>query len=133
MVTHTLNLCSAFNPSQVHTHSSEHTRSSGQPLMLPCPGKRWRFGALPKGTSVVVFKVERAVHSLPPPAGPRLLQPLDYESNSLTIRPQLIIVAYLATFCKKLKLLRVVLEVRPRVGFGFVAKPKLYAEAMLLS
>ncbi len=25
MVTHTRNLCSAFNPSKVHTHSSEHT------------------------------------------------------------------------------------------------------------
>ncbi len=24
-VTHTRNLCSAFNPSKVHTHSSEHT------------------------------------------------------------------------------------------------------------
>ncbi len=27
MVTHTQNLCSAFNPSQVHTHSSEHTHT----------------------------------------------------------------------------------------------------------
>ncbi len=25
MVTHTLNMCSAINPSKVHTHSSEHT------------------------------------------------------------------------------------------------------------
>ncbi len=35
MVTHTLNPCSAFNPSKVHTHSSEHThpRSSGQPFI----------------------------------------------------------------------------------------------------
>ncbi len=27
MVTHTLNLCSVFNPSKVHTHSREHTHS----------------------------------------------------------------------------------------------------------
>ncbi len=27
MVTHTQNLCSAFNPSKVHTHSSEHTHT----------------------------------------------------------------------------------------------------------
>ncbi len=27
MVTHTRNSCSAFNPSKVHTHSSEHTHT----------------------------------------------------------------------------------------------------------
>ncbi len=115
MVTHTRNLCSAFIPSKVHTHSSEHTskwmlhtgggwgetplydckalwvysntqlkryindsfihsfthtpwthtRSSGQPFMLRRPGSSWGFGALLKGTSVVVLKVERAldIHS----------------------------------------------------------------------
>ncbi len=26
-VTHTWNLCSAFNPSKMHTHSSEHTNT----------------------------------------------------------------------------------------------------------
>ncbi len=69
-------------PSKVHTHSSEHThtpwthtRSSGQPFMLRRLGSSWGFGALLKGSSVVVLKVERAGHSLPPPtipAGPRL-------------------------------------------------------------
>ncbi len=65
MVTHTRNLCSAFNPSKVHTHSSEHThtpwthtRSSGQPFMLRRPGSSWGFGALFKGTSVVVLRVK---------------------------------------------------------------------------
>ncbi len=54
------------------THSSEHTpwthtRSSGQPFMLRHPGSSWGFGALLKGTSVVVLRVkESAVHSLPP-------------------------------------------------------------------
>ncbi len=47
MVTHTQNLCSAFNPSKVHTHSSEHThtpwthtRSSGSHLCCS-PGSSW--------------------------------------------------------------------------------------------
>uniref|UniRef100_A0A671LF72 Uncharacterized protein n=1 Tax=Sinocyclocheilus anshuiensis TaxID=1608454 RepID=A0A671LF72_9TELE len=39
--------------------------------MLRRPGSSWRFGALIKGTSVVVLKVEKsAVHSLPPPTIP---------------------------------------------------------------
>ncbi len=79
MVTHTRNLCSAFNPSRVHTHTQQwthtHTRSSGQPV-LRYPGSSSGFGALLKGTSVVVLSVERAlyIHSPPPtiPAGPRL-------------------------------------------------------------
>ncbi len=69
MVAHTLNLCSAFNPSEVHTHSSEHThtpwthnRSSGQPFMLRRPGSSWGIGALLKGTSVVVLRAERALY-----------------------------------------------------------------------
>ncbi len=103
MVTHTRNSCSAFNPSKVHTHtavnthSSEHThththtRSSGQPFMLRCPGSSWGFGALLKGTSVVVLRVERALYIHSPhlqflPARDSNSQPLDYESNSLTIR-----------------------------------------------
>ncbi len=80
MVTHTQNLCSAFNPSKcthtvVNTHTPwTHTRSSGQP-MLRCPGSSWGSGALLKGlTSVMVLKVERVlvIHSPPPtiPAGP---------------------------------------------------------------
>ncbi len=36
MVTHTWNLCSAFNPSKVHTHSSEHTHTMNTPLLW-CP------------------------------------------------------------------------------------------------
>ncbi len=69
-MTHTGNLCSAFSPSKVHTHSSEHTlkhkrthtlwthtRSSGQAFMLQRPGSSCGFGALLKGTSVMVLKV----------------------------------------------------------------------------
>ncbi len=99
---HTQNLCSAINPSKVHTHSSEHThtpgiqnRSSGQPFMLRRPGSIWGFSALLKGpTSVVVLSVERALEIHSPhlqflPARDSNLQPLDYESDSLTIRPRL--------------------------------------------
>ncbi len=86
-----------------HTHSNEHTHtavnththSSGQPFMLRRPGSSWGIGALLKGlTSVVVLKVERECWTFTPPTynscRPRdsNLQPLDYESNPLTIRPQ---------------------------------------------
>ncbi len=106
MVTHTQNSCSAFNPSKVHTHSSEHTHtvntnteqwthtqqwthtwSSGLPFMLRRPGSSWGFGALLKGTSVVVLRVERVLDILSPHL--QFLQPLGYESDSLTIRPRL--------------------------------------------
>ncbi len=99
MVTHTRNLCSAFNPSKVHTHSSEHThtpwthtRSSGQPFMLRRPGSSWGSGALFKGTSVVVLKEERALYIQSPHLQFLLdlrLEPSGYKSDSLTIRPRL--------------------------------------------
>ncbi len=73
MFTHTWNLCSAFNH-PTHTRTHTHTRSSRQSFMLRHPGSSWGFGALLKGTSVVVFKVEEStVHSLLQstiPAGP---------------------------------------------------------------
>ncbi len=51
MVTHTRNLCSAFNPSKVHTHSSEQT------FILWHPGSSWGFGALLKYlTSVMLLE-----------------------------------------------------------------------------
>ncbi len=82
MVTHKQNLCSAFNPSKVHTHSS------GQPF------SSWGFGALLKGTSVVVLKVESVLYIHSPhlqslPARDSNSQPFNYESDSLTIRPRL--------------------------------------------
>ncbi len=44
--------------------------------MLRSPGSSWGFGALLKGTSVVVLKVERVLYIHSPhlqiPAGPRL-------------------------------------------------------------
>ncbi len=101
VVTHTRNPGSAFLPIQsahtqqwTHTHTRwTHTRSSGQPFMLQRPGSSWVFGALLKGISVMVLRVESAGHSLPHlqflPAQESNSQPLDYESDSLIIRPQL--------------------------------------------
>ncbi len=78
-----------------HTQQWTHTQSSGQPFMLWCPGSSWGFGALLKGTSVVVLRVERALVIHSPhlqflPARDSNSQPLGYESDSLTIRPRLI-------------------------------------------
>ncbi len=70
-----------------------HTRSSGQ-LLLQRPGSSWGFGVLLKDTSVVVLKEERelVIHSPtnnPCRTGDSNPQPLDYKSDSLTIRPRL--------------------------------------------
>ncbi len=79
----------------VNTHTPwTHTRSSGQPFMLRRPGSSWGFGPLLKGTSVMVLRVERALYIHSPTNNPCRTwdsnpQPLDYESDSLTIRPRL--------------------------------------------
>ncbi len=65
MVTHTRNLCSAFNPSNVLIHSSEHTHTPWTHTRRP--GSSWGFGALLKGTSVVVLRVERERCTFTPP------------------------------------------------------------------
>ncbi len=49
------------HPKCTHTPWT-HTRSSGQPFMLRRPGSCWGFGALLKGTSVVVLRVEKALN-----------------------------------------------------------------------
>ncbi len=91
MVTHTLNSCSAFNPSKVHTQSSEHTHT------LNTHPERWAaFYAAAPGEQLWVLAQghlsrgiegrESAVHSLPPPtipAGPRL----ELSITSPTLQP----------------------------------------------
>ncbi len=69
MATHTRNLCSAFDPSKVHTHSSEHTHTMNTHpeqwaaiLCFCARGAVGGSGALLKGTSVVVLRVERALY-----------------------------------------------------------------------
>ncbi len=89
------NLCSAFNPSFncAHTQQWTHTRSSGQPFLLRHPGSSWGFGAFAQGhLSRGIEGGESTVHSLHlqfRPAWDSNSQPLGYESDSLTIRPQL--------------------------------------------
>ncbi len=69
MVTHTQNLCSAFNPSKcthTHTHTHKHTHTHTHPkqwaaILLRRLGSSWGFGVLLKGlTSVMVLKVEES-------------------------------------------------------------------------
>ncbi len=77
-----------------HTHTLwTHTQSSGQPL-LQRPGISWGFGALLKGTSVMVLKVERVLFIHNPhlqflPVRESNQRPSGYKPNSLTARPQL--------------------------------------------
>ncbi len=75
MVTHTRNLCSAFNPSKVHTHSSEHTHTPWTHTRSShlCCGARGAVGdsVLAQGhLSRGIEGEESAVHSLPPPTIP---------------------------------------------------------------
>ncbi len=82
MVTHTRNLCSAINPSKVHTHSSEHTHTVNThpeqwaAIYAAAPGEQLGVRCLAQGhLSRDIEGGESAVHSLPPPtipAGPRL-------------------------------------------------------------
>ncbi len=67
MVTHTQNLCSAFNPSKIHTHSSEHTPGAlgnhlavarGEQLVVRCLAQGHLSSGIEGGESVG--------HSLPP-------------------------------------------------------------------
>ncbi len=70
MVTHSLNSCSAFIPSKVHTHISEHThihREHTHPeqwaaIYAAAPGEQLGVRCL-KGFSVVVLRVERVLES----------------------------------------------------------------------
>ncbi len=75
MVTHTRNLCSAFDPPKVHTHTVNTHPEQWAAIYAAAPGEQLWVSLL-KGTSVVVLRVEEsAVHSLSPPtipAGPRL-------------------------------------------------------------
>ncbi len=58
-----LGICALHLSHPKCTHTSwTHTRSSGQPFMLRRPGSSWGFGALLKGTSVVVLRVERVLY-----------------------------------------------------------------------
>ncbi len=99
-VTHTRNLCSAFNPHTVHTHSSEHTHTVNThpeqwaAIYAAAPGEQLGVWCLAQGhLSRGIEGGESAGYSLPHlqflPARDSNLQPFDYESDFLTIRPRL--------------------------------------------
>ncbi len=99
-VTHTQNSCSAFNPSKVHTHSSEHTHTVNThpeqwaAIYAAAPGEQLGVRCRAQGhLSHGIEAEESAVHSLTHlqflPTRDSNSQPFDYETDSLTIRPQL--------------------------------------------
>ncbi len=79
-------MCSAFNPSKVHTHSSEHTHTPPEQLGVRCLAQ----GHLSRG-----IEGGREHCTFPPPTHNSCQtwdsnsQPLGYKSDSLTIRPRL--------------------------------------------
>ncbi len=74
MVTYTRNSCSAFNPKCTHmqwTHTVNTHLEQWEAIYAAASGSSWGFGALLKGTSVVVLTVERALYiHIPPPTIP---------------------------------------------------------------
>ncbi len=92
MVTHTRNLCSAINPSEVHTHSSEHTHTVNThpeqwaAIYAAVPGEQLRVRCLAQGhLSRGIEGGESAGHSLPPPTIPAGLR-LELATFGLRVR-----------------------------------------------
>ncbi len=67
-MTHTRNLCSAFNPSKVHTHRSEHTHpEQWAAIYAAAPGEQLGVRCLAQGhLSRGIEGGESAGYSLPP-------------------------------------------------------------------
>ncbi len=102
MVTHTQNLCSAFTHAKC-THTAvnirtpwTHTRSSGQRFFAAVAGEQLGVWCLAQGhPSRGIEGGESVVYMHSPnlqflPVWDSNLQPFDYESDSLTIRPRLV-------------------------------------------
>ncbi len=79
MVTHTQNLCSAFNPSKVHTQQCAHTHTAVNTHTPGAVGRHFMLQQGEFGGSVTCSRApqswywgwrESAVHSLPPPTIP---------------------------------------------------------------
>ncbi len=93
MVIHTL--CSAFNSSKVHTHTAVKTHlEQWAAIYAAAPGEQLGVRYLTQGHLVVVLRVERAqyiysLHLQFLPDRESNSQPINYMSNSLTIRPRL--------------------------------------------
>ncbi len=100
MVTHTRNLCSAFIPSKVHTHSSENTHTvdthqeQWAAIYAAVPGEQLGVRCLAQEHLSHGIEVDRAlvIHAPPLQSLPDLrleTATFGYESESLTIRPRL--------------------------------------------
>ncbi len=93
MVTHTRNLCSAFNPSKVHTHSSEHTPGAvGSHLCYGAQGAVGGSVPCSRAPQSWYWRWRECSAFTPPTYNscwPETRTPFDYESDSLTIRPGL--------------------------------------------
>ncbi len=109
MVTHTLNSWSASTHPSVHTHTAVHTHTVNThpekcaAIYAVAPGSSWGFSVLLKDTSVMVLKEERALYIHSPlqqflPDRDSNPQPFNFESDSLTIRPQLPQLPHYAVF-----------------------------------
>ncbi len=76
MVTHTQNLCSAFNPSKVHTHTAVNTYTEQwTAIYAAAPGEQFGVRCLAQGHLSRGIEVDRALDIRSPPtipAGPRL-------------------------------------------------------------
>ncbi len=101
MVIHTRNSCSAFNPSLVHTHSSEHTHTVNThpeqwaAIYAAVPGEQLGVRCLAQGHLSRGIEGGRERCTFTPPTynscrpETRNHNLLGYESDSLTIRPWL--------------------------------------------
>ncbi len=88
--THTHTHIHTYTHRAANTHTVNTQPEQWEAIHAAASGSSWGFGALLKGTSVGVSKVERAldVHSLHLqflPARDSNSQPFNYESDSLTI------------------------------------------------
>ncbi len=100
MVTYTRNLCSAINPSKVHTHTAVNTHTVNThpeqwaAIYAAAPGEQLGVWWLAQGHLSHGIEEERALYIHSPTNNPCRTWdsnpwPLGYESDSLTIRPQL--------------------------------------------
>ncbi len=94
MVAHTRNLCSAINPSKVHTHTAVNTHpeqwaaiyavAPGEQLGVQCLDLGHLSRGIEGGVRVMCI---HSLHLQFLPVRDSNLQPFDYEFYSLTIRP----------------------------------------------
>ncbi len=94
MVTHTRNSCSAFNPSKAHTHTMNTHPEQWAVIYAVAPGEqlwvRWfSQGHLSRGIEGGVSAGYSLPHLQFLPVRDSNSQPLDYESDSLTISSRL--------------------------------------------